>query len=184
MIPPGTESMPVCCGSKWGLNGLELFKPYNEPPGCVGAYRFAVERAKALLLKSLAVPAFAMAIARLPGHGSLPLLITEQRLPLRSTIADHMRFGLKMPPLWSGRLMTVLSFACNALTVAAGMPHSLSHALASVGSAKSRAKAGTNSDFFMVISPCRIRAGSNSHCRRRSMFQRFWYFAVAHTSPH
>ena len=44
-------------------------------------YRLAVERARPLLLKPLVVVAMAMAMARLPGHGSTPALITEQSFP-------------------------------------------------------------------------------------------------------
>jgi hypothetical protein len=65
------------------------------------------------LLKSLAVLALAMAIARLPGHGSLPELMTEQSLPCRSTIADYMRLGLKSPSLPSERLMTIARVPCS-----------------------------------------------------------------------
>jgi hypothetical protein len=67
MMPPGTKPTPKFCGRKNGLNGFELFSPYSEPPGCVGAYRLAVESASWLLLKPLAVKAFAIAMARLPG---------------------------------------------------------------------------------------------------------------------
>src|SRR6058998_1545816 len=95
MMPPGNLPIPVPGGSKRGLNGFELFSPYSDPPGWVGAYRLAVDSASALLLKSLAVSAFAIAMARLPGQAS-PLvafvLMTEQRRPCRSTTADHIRF--------------------------------------------------------------------------------------------
>ena len=40
------------------MNGLELFRPYREPPGWVAEYRLAVDRLSASLLKSLAVLAF------------------------------------------------------------------------------------------------------------------------------
>jgi hypothetical protein len=49
-----------------------------------------------------------MAMARLPGHAS-PVLMTEQSLPARSTTADHMRFGLKMPPFPSFNFTTSVS---------------------------------------------------------------------------
>src|SRR5579862_7952921 len=103
MMPPGTNPSPMPCGRKAGLNGFELFSPYRDPPGCVGAYKFAVDSARPLLLKSFAVPALAIAMARLPGHGSFPLLMTEHSTPCRSTMADHIRFGLKIPPLASGK---------------------------------------------------------------------------------
>src|ERR1700710_472368 len=106
MMPPGTKPIPVSCGWNAGLNGLELFRPYSEPPGCVGEYRFAVESAKASLLKPFAVLALAIAIARLPGQAS-PVKVTEQSVPTRSTTADHMRLGENNPPLWSGRFTTV-----------------------------------------------------------------------------
>src|SRR5581483_3501820 len=122
MMPPGTNPSPMPCVRKAGLNGLELFSPYSDPPGCVGAYRLAVDNARPLLLKSFAVLALAIAIARLPGHGSLPLLIMEHSTPCRSTTADHIRFGLKMPPLASPKLITVASLDWIALTVDAGIP--------------------------------------------------------------
>src|SRR5579863_8515255 len=92
-----------------------------------------------------------MAIARLPGHGSLPLLITEHRLPLRSTIADHIRFGLKIPPLASGRLMTMASLACTAETVAAGMPHWSPSAREIAGCAANSAQAQMAREFCIFI---------------------------------
>src|ERR1700694_4736767 len=98
MMPPGTEPIPEPCGRNSGLNGLELFSPYSEPPGWVAAYRLAVDKASLSLLKSLAVLALAMAMALLPGQAS-PILMTEHKTPLRSTTADHIRLGLKMPPL-------------------------------------------------------------------------------------
>ena len=60
--------------SKTGLNGFELFKPNRDPPGIVTPYKFAVDKASLLLLKSFAVEALAIAIARLPGHASELLL--------------------------------------------------------------------------------------------------------------
>ena len=69
-MPPGTKPRLVPCALKVGLNGLELLSPYRDPPGCVGAYKLAVDRANRLLLKAFAVLAFAMAISLLPGHGS------------------------------------------------------------------------------------------------------------------
>src|SRR6266403_6256453 len=113
MMPPGTLPMPVPCGRKLGLNGLESFRPYREPPGCVAEYRLAVESAKALLLKSLAVLAFAIAMARLPGQAS-PITITEQSRPCRSTTADHIRFGWKIPPLFNWT--TTASWLCTVAT--------------------------------------------------------------------
>ena len=68
--------------------------------------------------RSFAVLALAMAIERLPGQAS-PMLITEHNFPWRSTTADHIRFGEKMPPLF--RWTTAVSCACKWLTVAAGM---------------------------------------------------------------
>jgi hypothetical protein len=49
---------------------LELLRPKSEPPGSVAPYRLAIESASFALLKSFAVDAFAMAMARLPGHAS------------------------------------------------------------------------------------------------------------------
>src|SRR5690349_18548510 len=37
-------------------------------------------------------------MARLPGHASVLLVIIEHTTPVRSTTADHMRFGVKIPP--------------------------------------------------------------------------------------
>jgi len=71
MIPPGTLPITAVVGSsKTGLKGFELFKPKRDPPGIVTPYRFAVDRASWLLLKSFAVEALAIAMARLPGHAS------------------------------------------------------------------------------------------------------------------
>src|SRR3954447_25358885 len=100
MIPPGTlPTAGVVGSSKTGLNGFELFKPNSDPPGIVTPYKLAVDKASLLLLKSFAVEALAIAIARLPGHASGLLLTIEQRRPCRSTIADHIRFGVNSPPL-------------------------------------------------------------------------------------
>ena len=57
----------------------------------------AVDIASLSLLNPLAVKAFAIAIARLPGQAS-PVFMTEQSVPDLSTTADHIRFGLKRPP--------------------------------------------------------------------------------------
>src|ERR1700731_4870276 len=81
----------------------------------------AVERANWLLLKLLAVAAFAMAMDRLPGHASGSLRITEHRTPCRSTIADHIRLGLNKPPLAPGSFTTTASCACRFLTTPSGM---------------------------------------------------------------
>jgi len=110
MMPPGTKPRPVPCALKVGLNGLELLSPYKDPPGCVGLYKLAVDRGNKLLLKPFAVPAFAIAISLLPGHGSAGppdasgtvLFIAKQSVPTRSTTANHIMLELKMPPFLSG----------------------------------------------------------------------------------
>src|SRR5271166_3158924 len=87
-----------------------------------------------LLLKPFAVNALAIAIARLPGQALFSLLvITEQTTPLRSTTADHIRFGLNNPPLPS--CTTLNSCSCTLLTTPASMaqgPNPLSVAEAAV----------------------------------------------------
>ncbi len=79
-----------------------------------------MESDSALLLKSLAVEALAMAMARLPGQAS-PALASEQSTPARSTTADHMRLGLKMPPLFI--CTTICSSRCTLMTTDCGRAH-------------------------------------------------------------
>src|ERR1700722_3589146 len=88
-----------------------------------------------------------MAIDRLPGHASGELAITEQSFPVRSTIADHISFGLKSPPLFS--VTTLASLACNAVTVAVGIAQA-SWAFDAVGSIASRLTAGMAIHFNIV----------------------------------
>src|ERR1700674_4681683 len=118
----------------------------------------AVDSASASLLKSLAVLALAIAIALLPGQAS-PILMTEHNTPFRSTTADHMRFGLKMPPLFC--VTPPASWLCTLLTTLRAKLHcpSLSSAIAKCEIAIPIAT--TNSFCFMVFSLCK-----KAECRR------------------
>src|SRR2546430_14796887 len=172
MMPPGTMPMPVPCCRKSGLNGLELFRPYREPPGCVAEYRLAVDSARPSLLKSLAVLAFAIAMARLPGQAS-PTTITEQSRPCRSTTADHIRLGRKMPPLSNGT--TAASWLWTPLTTVDERLHpgfgSPSPANTKSEEAKT-APSATTSRIFGIC--CLLPLRDTSRLRRGSWADTFW----------
>src|SRR5207237_9909697 len=101
-------------------------------------------------VKLLAVLPFAMAIERLPGQASGSLRMTEQRLPSRSTMADHIRLGLNKPPFASGEFTTVASLACKVFTTFGAMAHSSS---ARAGAENARLMAAAIKDCLIKTSP-------------------------------
>src|SRR5947209_14414275 len=105
MMPPATAPVPppspLGGAKKSALNGFELLRPYRECPGWINVYNRAVDSGRASLLKALAVKAFALAIAWLPGHtlvGSPVDVANAQSCPLRFTTAAHISVPWNRPP--------------------------------------------------------------------------------------
>src|SRR3989441_11215081 len=103
MMPPATSPLPppspLGGAKKSALNGFELLRPYRECPGWMNVYNRAVDSGRASLLKALAVKAFALAIAWLPGHtlvGSAVDVANAQSCPLRFTTAAQDRKSTRL----------------------------------------------------------------------------------------
>src|SRR5258708_5450694 len=103
-----------------------------------------------------------MAMDRLPGHASGSLRTTEQRMPCRSTTADHIRLGLNKPPLASARFTTVASFACRFFTMPSGMLQS-SSARAGV---ESSSPAAAMIRLFVNRNACRMAYPKNACAKK------------------